>query len=261
MKIDLVTWVKNGAHILPYTLGRVERVIPQRVINKKVLIDDHSTDNSREIGESFGWEVHLNQDPIQPSLIGAISTAFSYVESPFFVSIEQDVLLAKNWWQEIPKHMEDPNVIVAQGIRYSTHPVLRALEEYAVEKGRRYHSLDNNLWRTELVRKVGGFPRTDFFVDYVFYDKILKTEYKWVVDREIVSEHLRGTIINQLRHAHKMQKFPSGIDKLSKAMMEVIKSPLTGVKVSIIKKRPEVSLVYPLLTIVRLRGTLSRCLC
>ena len=60
-KVDLVMWTYNGAATLPQVLKRINQVIPEKFINKKIISDDRSTDNTREIAESFGWQVILNE--------------------------------------------------------------------------------------------------------------------------------------------------------------------------------------------------------
>ena len=61
MKADLVMWAKNGASMLPLVLKRAEEVLPSEVIGKKIFVDDHSVDESREIAKDFGWIVYLNE--------------------------------------------------------------------------------------------------------------------------------------------------------------------------------------------------------
>jgi len=60
-KVDLVMWAKNGARMLPAVLKRVNEVIPSEAINKKIFVDDHSTDGSSVIAKHFGWLVFPNE--------------------------------------------------------------------------------------------------------------------------------------------------------------------------------------------------------
>src|SRR4030066_558398 len=60
VKVDLVMWTKNGAETLPSVLKRIEEVIPSEFVNVKVMADDKSTDETRKIGESYGWTVVRN---------------------------------------------------------------------------------------------------------------------------------------------------------------------------------------------------------
>lgn len=56
------------------------------------------------------------------------------MNADFFISVEQDVILERDWWGKIPKYMEDKRVAVAQGVRVATHPTLRKLDEYVLER-------------------------------------------------------------------------------------------------------------------------------
>jgi len=60
-KIDLVMWTKNGAGTLPLVFNRISEVIPDKFVNNRIVVDDHSTDHTREIAKSFGWNVILNE--------------------------------------------------------------------------------------------------------------------------------------------------------------------------------------------------------
>jgi len=82
-KVDLVMWTKNSAKLLPVVLKRIEQVIPKRVIGKKILIDDHSTDSTVEIAEKFGWTVHQNEGS---GLFDGFDTALNLVSTEFFIS-------------------------------------------------------------------------------------------------------------------------------------------------------------------------------
>jgi glycosyltransferase involved in cell wall biosynthesis len=162
-KVDLVMWAKNGENVLPTVLKRIDEVIPHEVVCHKILVDDHSTDRTTKIAKEFNWNVYPNPKTGIPS--GA-NEALRHVDQDFFISVEQDVVLAKDWWEKIPPHMNGNKVAVAQGIRMSTEPTLRKLEEYVYSRLKssvndpiRFGvSMDNNLFRTKIIRQLGGFP-------------------------------------------------------------------------------------------------------
>jgi len=45
-KIDVVMWTKNGERFLPLVLKRVDEGIPSEYVDKKILVDDSSTDRT-----------------------------------------------------------------------------------------------------------------------------------------------------------------------------------------------------------------------
>ncbi len=166
-KIDLVMWAKNGAKTLPTVLKRIQEVIDNKFVRERIIIDDDSTDSTRNIAESFGWVVIPNEGK---GIGDGANTALRNVKSDYFASFEQDLVLARDWWQKIPRKLLDPKVVIASGVRLPNKPLaLRKLQEYAMEsyekdeKGGGFFpfakSLDNTIYKTEIIRKLGGFPR------------------------------------------------------------------------------------------------------
>jgi glycosyltransferase involved in cell wall biosynthesis len=58
MKMDLVMWTKNSQKTLVPCLKSIDRVIPKEAVNKKIIVDGHSTDKTEEIAKKFNWEFH-----------------------------------------------------------------------------------------------------------------------------------------------------------------------------------------------------------
>ncbi|MGC8912288.1 MAG: glycosyltransferase family 2 protein, partial [Nitrososphaeria archaeon] len=196
-KIDLVMWAKNGEKFLPSVLKRVDEVIPSEYINKKILVDDHSTDETVKIAREFNWDVYKNP---ASGIASGVEEALRHVKCEYFVSVEQDVLLAKDWWEKVPPYLEEKDVACAQGIRLSIDPTLRALEEYAINERRTINvSIDNNIFKTKVVKALGKIPRgCPVCVDSAIMKQMLwKTPYKWVTTAQVVSLHLsRDSVLN-----------------------------------------------------------------
>ena len=140
-KVDLVMWTKNGAETLPLVLKRINEVIPDEFVNNRIIVDDHSVDNTREMAKSFGWRVIFNE---RSGISNGANTALKHITTEYFISFEQDLLLAKNWWEKIPKFMNDEKVAVAQGIRISTEPTLKKLDEYYYSRVKHNNMLDQS---------------------------------------------------------------------------------------------------------------------
>lgn len=265
MKADLVMWAKNGAKTLPRVLKRIDEVIPEENVVKKVFVDDHSVDNSIQIAKSFSWKVYENREGF---ISGGASEALKHVTSPFFISFEQDLLLARNWWQKVPEHMKhDPKVAVAQGMRFSTTRVLRCLEEYSSErfKATRFNlSLDNNILRTSVIKRIGGFPKQyPISVDLELFDILQKNGYRWVIDRNVISDHIRAGVLHEVLRSRKlmeMEKRQQWIDTsdVSKLVARLAFSPIRATHVMIKKRCPQIFFVYPFLRLLALRGFLDR---
>jgi len=98
MRFDVISWVKDGAWALPRTLKRLESVLPSECVHRKIMVDDHSQDETVSIGKDFNWEVYDNP---KTGIFSGANYALSKVDCPFFMSFEQDLFLAKDWWAKI----------------------------------------------------------------------------------------------------------------------------------------------------------------
>ena len=288
VKIDLVMWTKNGANTLPLVLKRISEVIPDKVVNKKVVSDDSSDDDTRSIAESYGWTVVSNAGK---GISDNANTALSNVFSEFFVSFEQDLLLARDWWSRIPPLLTDSKVAAASGMRFASKPAgVRKLQQYVAKKyrGEAYlaswlrarqmaaftlgKTLDNTIWKTRVVRSVGGFPKikVNAGVDTTLAYRIQQAGYNWVVDYNVQSTHLRNDLRQELQHqywyATQLNEIWGRIEKetnrpppitRSSVMSRFITSPFTGVFVAIKTREPSIVYIHPLIRFYYLKGFLE----
>jgi len=263
MKVDLCMWAKNGAKMLPFVLKRIDEVIPKENVSNKIFVDDHSVDKSVEIAKKFDWQVHENKEGF---ISGGANEALRHVESSFLVSVEQDIVLARNWWKTIPKYMKDPKVAVAQGVRLPTLRTLRCLDEYRQErfKETRFNlSLDNNIFRTSVIRKLGGFPKQDpLSVDLNLFDSLNKTGYKWIVDSSVVSDHIRESIMQDATHQYKLFMLSKREQLLDRSntfelYRMLMTSPLRALDILVKKRCPEIFFAYPFIRLMTLKTFLD----
>jgi glycosyltransferase involved in cell wall biosynthesis len=249
-------WTKNGEKFLPKVLKRIDEVFPSKFVSRRIMVDDNSEDNSVKVAKDFGWTVYKNRGR---GLKEAIVTALSYVSADFFVSVEHDVILAKDWWEKIPKYMEDEQVAVAQGVRIATHPILRKLDEYIVERKDICEddliSIDNNIYRTSIICVLG----INLLDHAKVKREIEKKGMRWIVDKTVISDHIRHDIVASINHAYKMGLLTRG--KLSRLKMFklFLLSPLRAMHITFKKKSPGIIVVYPLIRLAILKAELERC--
>lgn len=203
MKIDLVIWTLNSERVLAKVLVNAEKVIGKENINQKILVDSGSKDRTIEIGKSLGWKIITS---LKRGIAHQANLALNYVETEFFVSIEHDLLLNKNWFKTISEYFKDKNVSVAQGIHISTNPILYKHDLWLMYDSGIKHdaygiSIDNTMFRTEDIRSVGGFPELcPISCDRELRDEIRKINKKWIIDRNLRSWHLRSNYWNSVIH-------------------------------------------------------------
>ena len=258
-KVDIVMWTKNSSKLLPLVLKRIAEVIPSEVVGKKIIIDDHSTDNTVEIAKSMGWNVYPN--PGQ-GIFDAFETALKLVSSEFFISVEHDILLSKDWWEKISRHMNNNKVAVAQGVRASTNPILKKFDEYIIERTDEKSknltiTIDNNLYRTSVIRRFGINVHDHAHARAVLEEK----GFKWIIDRSVVSGHIRPSIRYFIEHDYQMHKNYIGPlnrrPELLKNFKLFLFSPFRGLHIALKKNCPQILIFYTLDRWVILRAYLE----
>jgi len=286
--IDLVMWTKNGASTLPLVLKRIGQVIPDDSVAKRIIVDDQSIDDTREIARSFGWEVVFNEGR---GISSGSNTALKHVSSEYFASFEQDLLLDPAWLENIPKKMTDPKVAVVSGIRFADRPQgVRKLQQYVAKKYKGEKelapwlksrqmsaftlgkTLDNTMYRTQIIREIGGFPKTrlNAGVDTLLAYAIDAAGYQWMVDYNVQSTHVRTGLMQELNHqqwyASMLYEIWSQIESKSNQPPPVTRSdviyrfvigPFTGLFMAIKMKEPSIAYIHPLIRLYYLRGFLK----
>lgn len=268
-------WAKDGSRTLAPVLKRINRVIPAECVNNRLIIDDASKDNTKEIAKSFGWKVIDNEGK---GISDGANTALKYVETEFFAGFEQDLLLAWDWWQKIPRYLSDSKVAVASGIRFVNYPLaLKKIEEYSAEKYERQDqpgkyfglvkTLDNTLYKTEVIRSIGGFPSlpSSIGVDQLLSQKVFLSGFKWKVDYSVQSVHLRNGLKGELAHNYWYGTYSDELDrKMFKAnasarsmLIKFLFSPVRGLEIAVKKNAPESIVIYPLMRLSFLRGVFN----
>ncbi|MEM3907064.1 MAG: glycosyltransferase family A protein [Nitrososphaerota archaeon] len=274
IKVDLVMWTKNGEKTLPLVLKRINRVIPATYTNERVIVDDHSIDNTREIAKSFGWNVIFNEGK---GIADAANTALKYVVSEYFISFEQDLLLALDWWKKIPRYLTLPNVVIASGIRLPYKPLaLKKVQEYVMERYQRSEkaesffygkTLDNTIYKTEIIKQLGGFPKLSISagIDTVLAHRIHMKGFRWVVDYNVRSTHLREGLKDELDHYYWYGTCAPTLEhilynrscNLKGMALRAFFSPVRGFHIAIKKRVPEAIYIYPLIRFSVFSGFLA----
>ena len=271
-KVDLVMWTQNGAETLPLVLRRISEAIPKEFVDKRIIVDDRSTDDTRKIAKSFGWSVVPNEGK---GISDGANTALKCVTSEHFISFEQDLLLAYDWWEKVPRHLLDPKVAIASGVRLPFRPLaLRKLQEYAAENYKRKEkeggffpyvkTLDNTIYKTRAMRMLGGFPSLSVSagVDHLLAQQVHSKGLRWKVDYDVKSIHLRKGLRDELAHYYWYGTHSDALERslfkrnVSVRLMalRLFFSPLRGLQIALEKSVPQAIYIYPLLRFAVLRG-------
>lgn len=269
IRLDICMWSKDGPP--EDVLAAIEREIGYYA-HKKILVLNGGVSPKDLTYEKYGWQT-VEEDWTK-GVGGKANRALEEVDCSYFATFEDDVILARGWFDAVWAGMtriSGENGICVAGTRVATNPVLRAIDTTAARrmnveenKAGEYISIDNNLWRTSAVIEIGGFS-TDcpYAVDWYTRRKAIAHGMRWVILKEVVSDHKRDSIRSALGHSYYATKAclsaPScrrGHYRL-KVLRYFLTSPARGVIEAFRYRRPEIVIVYPLIRLQGLRGALA----
>ena len=111
--VDVVLLTKNSERVLEKCLESVYQNVP---VNQLIVVDGYSTDRTLEILSQFNQK-HHNVKVIYDK--GTRATArqkgIAKVETEWFMFVDSDVVLCKNWYQKAIKYINE-NVGAVWGI-------------------------------------------------------------------------------------------------------------------------------------------------
>lgn len=262
--LDLVMWTRDGAVTLPAVLTRLNKVFVG-VNGQRIIVDDNSKDNSVEVCEKQGWSVYKNKGR---GISDAANTALGLVETKFFCSFEQDLLLCPQWLSKVAKKMGS-GVAAVSGLRYANKKGLRGIDVYAANHSDFFgRTLDNTLYSAELLREVGGFP--DVFgscTDSLLMCKLEKANLKWLVCHDAISTHLKSGLMCDLKsqfwYGKSISRVKGGLPSrygLLRDFGRVCFSPIRGCQVMFETGDLKAGLYYPFRRAASFLGRLQGCL-
>jgi len=273
LKVDLVMWTFNGEKALAKVLARINNVIPKEVVNRKLIIDDGSKDQTIDIARKFGWDVLKNEGK---GISDGANTALKHVETEYFCSFEQDVYLSSDWWKKVsPLILNKPGVAAASGLRFlPENNFCFSIEPYQLTRkdidfyGGFGKTLDNTIWNTAMLKSVGEFPKVTFagidtFVLHLFESK----GYKWEVNYDVKSLHLHyGGLLKEFKHYYfygsSLPQIYSRLKSLNLYQKEnlmglflrFVKSPVSSFKMALRMHDARLVLCYPIIRLYWLLG-------
>ena len=246
------------------------------------MIDDYSTDNTRQIGLDNGWTVVTNEGY---GISCAANTALKHVETTTFCSFEQDLLLSNEWFNKVYPLIFKENVVIASGVRFPSGPsavrnmeilghntYLSKLSKGLTKKTMYGQTFDNTVYRTDFVKSLGGFDyiESNAGQDCSMSLKVMKIKkYVWEVNYTVVSLHLRpNSYMNELKHQrwyartfreiYTSNRLPLPSMITTKAFMyRFAKSPLTSIKLLKRMKDPFIFYYYPAFCFAQLIGLIE----
>ena len=275
-KFDLVMWTKNGAQTLPCVLKRIAQVIPSQNVANRIIVDDQSTDQTRSIAEEYGWRVVPSRGS---GISDGANTALELVGTERFASFEQDLLLASDWWPNVPALLNSAETAVASGLRFSSTPLaIRKLEEYDAQVFRQPSpnkleaqafgkTLDNTVYKTNIIRRLGGFPKLPVpaGIDTILNHKLNLKNLNWAVDYSVRSVHFRAGLRQELRHLRWYAECFDAINQmqtgspypLRNLYRRMLLGPARGFQLALKTGTPQIIYAYPLMRLSYINGIVA----
>jgi glycosyltransferase involved in cell wall biosynthesis len=256
-KIDLLMWTYNSQATLEESLSSIEGALPEDRVCHRIIVDGGSSDATEKIARRHCWDFYVTH----PSIPVQANFGLRMVDTDFYASFEHDIVLSPSWMPRIERLMNLRDVAVAQGIRLSKGvPSLEALDRWSYFRGRYSYSMDNNMYRTESIRKLGGYPLDcPMTTDGFLRRKVLAQGMRWIIDPGCISWHLRAGFPEYLRHViQHLQNAnflwePEGSRLSTIRLLKIfLTSPYTGQKIASKMHTPSIIVDYPLLRFVLL---------
>ncbi len=192
--IDVVMLTKNSGHILSKCLISIYENVPVR---RLIIVDGYSEDDTLDILENFNQEfgnVKIISD--NGSRAEAREKGIQEVETEWFMFVDSDVILCKNWFEKAEKHIGD-DVGAVWGLNVDVIPnmkskiFLKLLALVARESFNLRGGMHDTLIRHELVRDIRIPAQLHAYEDAYIVNWIRNKSYKLVIGDEIYCLHHR----------------------------------------------------------------------
>jgi glycosyltransferase involved in cell wall biosynthesis len=179
--VDVVLLTKNSEKVLRKCLVSVYENVP---VGQLIVVDSYSTDRTLEILRQFNDEHHnIKTLSDRGTRATARQRGIKNVESDWFLFVDSDVVLCKNWFQKAIKHM-DSNVGAIWGIEVWSTIQSRATLKLFLLVTRKIFELrggtHDTLVRTELVKDIQIPKNLHVFEDTHIKDWISRKGFRVV---------------------------------------------------------------------------------
>jgi glycosyltransferase involved in cell wall biosynthesis len=194
MQIDVVLLTKNSAHLLNNCLASVQRNVP---VKNLIVIDGYSTDRTLEILERFNrryGNIQLHQ--MEGSRAKARTEGIRRVTTEWFMFVDSDVLLSRDWFKQAQQNMTR-DVGAVWGLNVDVLPNVKNKWALTLQTivARQCFYLRGGMHDTLILRKaVEGIVIPEHlhtFEDAYIVDYILKRGYRVSVGRGIYCLHCK----------------------------------------------------------------------
>jgi len=116
LSVDVTVCTYNSGKVLKPCLSSIKRNIPVKTL---WVIDNHSSDGTVKIAESFGANVIESKG----SLAESRQLSFSLVETPIFANVDSDIMLCEKWFDKLLPYLSPHNMGACWGVALNMNPI------------------------------------------------------------------------------------------------------------------------------------------
>ncbi len=255
-RISVVMPVYNGEQYIVKSLPPLIQLLEQGKISELIVVDDSSTDNSRQIAESMGARIIETGGRLGPG--GGRNIAAKQAVGDILWFIDADVIVHEDAVDYISREFADTRLGALFGSYDDSPPAQNFLSQYKNMVHHFYHSDGrreaSTFWsgcgavNKEVFLKLGGFDIEMFkrpsIEDIELGYRIVASGKKIVVEPEMKSTHLKVWRLFNLLHTEifcraipwsRLMLRQSGlIDELNVTKGERVRAILAGLQVIVI---------------------------
>jgi glycosyltransferase involved in cell wall biosynthesis len=192
--IDVVMLTKNSERLLTECLRSIYKNIP---VKRLIVVDGSSTDNTLKIIDQFDKKYGNVKVIIEyGSRAKARERGIREVKTEWFMFVDSDVILCKDWFNKARKYLEK-NVGAVWGLNLDVIPktksrfLFKLLGLVALKCFKARGGTHDILIRTSLVKDIKIPSRFHVFEDSYIIDWIRKKGYNVIVGEDIYCLHFK----------------------------------------------------------------------
>ena len=210
--VDVVLLTKNSERVLEKCLESVYQNVP---VNRLIVVDGYSTDRTLEILSQFNRK-HHNVKVVYDR--GTRATArqkgIENVETEWFIFVDSDVVLCRNWYQKAIKHINN-NVGAVWGIEvWSTLQNQATLKMFLIITRKIFElrgGTHDTLIRVNLVKDIEIPKNLHVFEDAYIKEWITRKGYEMVACYDPYCVHYRPPNVWTLQGSLSIIATPYGL--------------------------------------------------
>jgi glycosyltransferase involved in cell wall biosynthesis len=196
MKVDVVVLTKDSERTLEKCLDSIYSNVP---INRLIVVDGYSQDGTLEIIAKFNKKYHNVVLLSDKGTRGkARQKAIEAVETDWFMFVDSDVTLCKEWFEKA-RHLMGPDVGAVWGIEIwsvlKNVTILKLFERITLKIFRKRGGTHDLLVRHKAVKDVNIPPNLHVYEDAYIKSWISKKGYKVISTYDPYCIHYRPEIV------------------------------------------------------------------